>query len=110
MSQGVALGLTWIIELFVAGAVTGRRDARLVVVVVVASLLSHPIVWWVAAHAPGGAWWARVLVAEVVVAVVEGGFVAVAAREPAGLLVGGAMNAASFGVGLVLAPWLAGRA
>jgi hypothetical protein len=79
---------------------------RFVVVVIVASLLTHPFVWSVSTHAPPAGWWARVLFAEVVVAVVEGQMVRVAAREPAGLVAGVAMNFASFGVGLVLAPAL----
>jgi hypothetical protein len=108
MNQGTALVLTWLVELGVATAMTGRRDARFVVVVVVASLLTHPLVWWVGAHATPATWWPRVLVAEATVAVVEGVFVRVAAREPAGLVTGVAMNFASFGVGLVLAPaWFA---
>jgi hypothetical protein len=106
MSQGVALAITWAIELLVATAMTGRRDGRFVVVVLVGSLVTHPIVWWVGAQGGQGSWWARVLLAELVVAVVEGVFVRVAAREPAGLVVGVAMNAASFGLGLVIAPAL----
>jgi hypothetical protein len=106
MSQAVALVLTWALELATAVALTGRRDLRLVVVVVVASLLTHPFVWWVGTHAPASQWWPRILATELVVAVVEGVFVRVAAREPRGVVVGVAMNAVSFAVGLLLAPWL----
>lgn len=106
MSQSVALLLTWAIELAVAIALTHRRDARFVVVVVAASLLTHPVVWWVGATSPPGQWWPRILVAEVVVGVVEGAFVRLAAAEPGGLEVGVAMNAVSFATGLVIAPWL----
>ena len=106
MSQDAALAVTWAIELLVAAAMTGRRDTRLVVAVVVASLVTHPFAWWVGAHAPPGSWWPRVLLVEVLVAVAEGFFVRAAARERAGVFVGVAMNAASFGAGLVLAPAL----
>ena len=106
MSQAIALLLTWLLELATAAALTRRRDLRLVVVVVVASLLTHPLVWWVGSHAPPSQWWPRILAIEVVVAVVEGVFVRVAAREPEGVVVGIAMNAVSFAVGLLLAPWL----
>lgn len=106
MSQGVALALTWAIELLVATLMTGRRDARFVVVIVTASLLTHPLAWWVGAHATPATWWSRVLLVEAVVAVVEGAFVRVAAREPAGVVIGVAMNCASFGFGLVIAPAL----
>lgn len=106
MSQGVALALTCAIELTVATAMTGRRDFRLFVVVVVSSMVTHPFAWWVGMHAGPGSWWPRILLVEAIVAVVEGAFVRVAAREPAGVVVGVAMNAASFGVGLILAPLL----
>ncbi len=106
VSQATALALTWLIELGVALSLTGRRDARLVVVVVVASLLTHPFVWWVGRTASPESWWLRVLVVEAVVAVVEGAFVRVAAREPRGVAVGVAMNVVSFAVGLVISPFL----
>jgi hypothetical protein len=106
MSQGAALALTWAIELFVAITMTGRRDVRFVVVVVVASLVTHPLAWSVGARATPETWWARVLLVEAAVAVVEGVFVRVAAREGAGVVVGVAMNFASFGVGLVIVPAL----
>jgi hypothetical protein len=106
MSQSVALILTWLVELAVAVVSTGRRDARLVAVVVVASVVTHPVVWLLASGAPQDGWWPRVLLAEVVVAFVEGVFVFVLAREPQGFVTGFAMNAASFGLGLVIAPWL----
>lgn len=106
MSQTTALALTWLIELGVAVALSGRRDARLIVVVVTASLLTHPVVWWVGQTAGPEAWWPRILFVEAVVAVAEGAFVRVAAREPRGLAVGVAMNVASFAIGLVISPFL----
>jgi hypothetical protein len=104
----MALVLTWLVELAVAVAFTGRRDVRMLAVVVAASLVSHPVVWWISANAPIAAWWPRVLSVELVVGVGEGALLRAAARVPEGVVVGLAMNAASFGVGLVLAPWLPG--
>jgi hypothetical protein len=106
VSQTTALALTWGIELVVAGLLTARRDLRFFLVVFAASLVTHPVVWWVGSSAPPGQWWPRIIAVEAVVAVLEGIFIRFAAREPAGLRVGLVMNATSFAVGLVIAPFL----
>ena len=96
--------VTWLLELPIAMSLSPRRDLRLAVAVVVASLLTHPWVWLIATRLPRQHWWAGIFVVEGVVGVVEGVFVAKTCglTRAQGLVVGVAMNAFSFGVGLCL--------
>lgn len=104
LSQPLALLLTWLLELPIAMSLAPRRDLRLAVVVVVASLLTHPWVWLISTHLPRAHWWAGIFVVEAAVGVAEGLFLwrLGPMRLGEGLVVGVAMNAFSFGMGLCL--------
>lgn len=104
LNQPTALLLTWLLELPIAMSLAPRRDLRLAVVVVVASLLTHPWVWFIGTRLPPAHFWAGILVVEAVVGVAEGLWLwrMSPMKLGEGLVVGVAMNAFSFGVGLCL--------
>ena len=112
MTELEALGLTVAIELPVAFAWFGlarwleRADwGRGVLVVIAASLLSHPLAW-----RANEAWlrpwpfWPRATVIEVGVAIVEAGVLAwgLSLGRRRAIVVAVTMNAASFGLGVLL--------
>jgi hypothetical protein len=111
VSQLEAFLLTLALESLAAGVVMRlagwSTSARLFGAVVVASVITHPVLWAVARLLPPTWWWPAVTAMEVVIGVVEGGVLAtlggLGARR--GLVVGVAMNAFSFGMGLAMAPW-----
>lgn len=111
MSQLEAFLLTLALEslaaLVVLRVAGWPTSLRLFFAVVVASVVTHPVLWAVARHLPPGWWWPAVIAMEVVIGVVEGGVLATLGGlgTRRGLVTGVAMNAFSFGVGLVIAPW-----
>lgn len=111
MSQLEAFLLTLALEIAATFGIVALwgwvRGPRLWVAVVVASVLTHPILWAVAADLPPAWWWPVVLAMEVAIGLIEGVVVATlgAMGSRRGVTIGVAMNAFSFGVGLVIAPW-----
>jgi hypothetical protein len=111
MSQLEAFVLTIVIELAVALGIMAigrqRPTVRLVVAVVLGTVVTHPVLWAVAPAIPVGWWWPAIGALEVLIGVVEGVVVVVVGQLPwrRGMFIGVAMNAVSFGLGLLLAPF-----
>lgn len=111
MTALAALGLTIAVELplYVLGLLALRfaGPLRAVLLGVGVNLLTHPVLWYVLSPDPT---MSRILVAEVVVCLVEAAVIWLVVRRDAPLLVVLALgvNAASFGVGLLISASHAG--
>jgi hypothetical protein len=103
----LTLALEGAATLAVCGIAGWPRPARLFVAVVFASVVTHPLLWAIARQLPPAWWWPAVLAMEGAIGVIEGVIVGIAGGVGLrrGLVIGVVMNAFSFGVGLIIAPW-----